>query len=279
MLRGRSLLVHDLCLRARLSRRSQGQCEANFCFSPDFKSSAWLQVRAVRPLAASAPSSVFEQFALRFRRVSCRRKKWLPGLALAFSRRFASGRKVKSKCLAWVGTCRLTPHSTGLAFSQPVNSNVMPQTQSTRVASMFENRSLVCEAKRDAGFMHEAVSVFVGCVRFEETSASLSQVVARLVRRGFSSIARRVNALAVLFLACLSASRSQGKAQFILPARFAFWLSASFKLWLVILGLFRVSLQSKPALFERAAKIVWSASSFNLAGITRRSTGLPSAAR
>ena len=161
----------------------------------------------------------------------------------------------------------------------PVNWGVMPQTQTTRVAAMFENRSLVCEARRDAGFMLAAASVFVGCVRFGESSALLNNVVARLVRRGVCSIPRWVNALAVLLLAGLSALRSQGKTQFFVLARFSFLPALRIKSWLAFAGLLRVSIQSRPALFELAATIVWLVPSLQRVGITSRSTGLPSAAR
>ena len=94
-------------------------------------------------------------------------------------------RKVKSKCLAYVAACRLTPHSTGLAFSQPVNSNVMPQgqAQSQRVKAMVENRSLAIETKHDASSAMKAGSVVAGGVRFEEMNAFAVEAVAHLKPR------------------------------------------------------------------------------------------------
>jgi len=142
---------------------------------------------------------------------------------------------------------------------------------------MFEGRSLVCVAEHDAGAVHEVSSGFVAWSWFGKTKAFVFQACARLVLRLLSARRGLMNSLSVLLLAGLGTMRGQGQSA--LSVRFVCLIASSLKSGLVSSRSVQCWLQSNPASFERAAKIVRPARSFTPAGITRRSTGLPSAAR
>jgi len=156
--------------------------------------------------------------------------------------------------------------------------NVMPlQPKPKRVATMFENRSLVCETKRDAGAVLAVGSSCAAWSEFETSKVVACFAAVRLVWRFLSSRLGFMESVCVLLLAGLGTMR--GFVQVALSVGLAGWVASNPEFRLVASGSARSWLQSNPASFERAARIVGLARSFIPVGITRRSTGLPSAAR
>ena len=157
----------------------------------------------------------------------------------------------------------------------------MPQTQSQiwRVGAMVESRSLVIETKRDARSAMKAGSVVSTGVRFEKQKAVGASTMARLKNRLLSSISRWIGILARSWFAGLGTIRNGVEvalpAAKQIPKRRA---GVGFAHAGSLVSL-RSQMQSMPSLVELAAKIVWPVASLQRAGITRRSTGLPSAAR
>ena len=144
---------------------------------------------------------------------------------------------------------------------------------------MVEARSLVIETKLDAHSAMKSGSVVSAGVRFEKTKAVGVSTMAHLKNRLLSSMPRWIEILARVWFAGLGTIRNE--VEVALPSakqipKLGAGVGFADASGLVSL---RAQMQSMPSLVELAAKIVWPVASLQRAGITRRSTGLPSAAR
>ena len=158
------------------------------------------------------------------------------------------------------------------------------QTQAERIVAMFENRSLVCEAKHDANAVIEAVLVVGGLARFGEMKSSFAATRVRLMKRFLSlrpGLMKRMNGF---LLAGLGTIRNEFGVAFdalALPAaKPVSWLVSGIGFaHAASSGSLRRQIQFMPALVKLAARIGGLVASVTECGITRRSTGRPAAAR
>ena len=158
------------------------------------------------------------------------------------------------------------------------------QTQVERIVATFEKRSLVCEAKHDANAVINAVLVVGGLACFGEMKSSFAAASVRLKERFLCSRSGLMKRMNGFLLAGLGTIRNEFGVAFCalaLPAaKPVSWLVSGIGFaHAASSGSLRWQIQFTPALVNRAARIGSLAASVAECGITRRSTGLPAAAR
>ena len=144
---------------------------------------------------------------------------------------------------------------------------------------MVESRSLVIETKHGASRANEVGLLVAAFVRFEKPKTVGASTMARLKNGLLSSMPRWIEIPQGFLFAGLGTIRNE--VEVALPSATQILKLSAGVGYAHAGGLvsLRAQMQSMPSLVELAAKIVWPVASLRRAGITRRSTGLPSAAR